>query len=332
MDRSAQHAQKIVETALETSVEHCERAQGGAVSETFVVTLDTESRRGDSERLDGEPQRVVCKLGGANIWTGDVVEPHVVELVRRKTDLPVPTVLASGSLRRTEFERYRGDSPTDRWALYEFLDGTSPRETAIENRRTFVTTAGELLGRLHSAFRFDRIGGFVRATDGLRVSEPTSRNLLASPLGRLPSLVTDERGVSTGDGHFADSVDHRPVLDHGDYHPGNLLVEGSEITAVLDWGNAHVTDPEYALARAEIRLVDFADVTHSERRQLRQAFRDGYARHASLAPSYRDRAPVYRGLWLAQSGLNLGAIATTSRGRGQLWRQLKNWFSRRELF
>jgi hypothetical protein len=39
-----------------------------------------------------------------------------------------------------------------------------------------------------------------------------------------------------------------PVLNHGDYRMGNLLVEGSHLTGVLDWEIAHFGDPHEDLA------------------------------------------------------------------------------------
>lgn len=39
-----------------------------------------------------------------------------------------------------------------------------------------------------------------------------------------------------------------PVLNHGDYRMGNLLVEGSALTGVLDWELAHFGDPHEDLA------------------------------------------------------------------------------------
>ena len=39
-----------------------------------------------------------------------------------------------------------------------------------------------------------------------------------------------------------------PVLNHGDYRMGNLLVEGSHLTGVLDWEISHFGDPHEDLA------------------------------------------------------------------------------------
>jgi aminoglycoside phosphotransferase (APT) family kinase protein len=39
------------------------------------------------------------------------------------------------------------------------------------------------------------------------------------------------------------SASQRTVLVHGDFKPGNLLLEGDDVTAVLDWETAHLGDP-----------------------------------------------------------------------------------------
>ena len=54
--------------------------------------------------------------------------------------------------------------------------------------------------------------------------------------------------------------DHRPgqggarAICHGDFHPQNLLFDGREITAVLDWPNVLVADPAYDVAATRVIL------------------------------------------------------------------------------
>jgi aminoglycoside phosphotransferase (APT) family kinase protein len=53
--------------------------------------------------------------------------------------------------------------------------------------------------------------------------------------------------------------DRRPaggptVICHGDFHPQNLLVEGGRVTAVLDWPNALVAEPECDVAATLVIL------------------------------------------------------------------------------
>ena len=49
-----------------------------------------------------------------------------------------------------------------------------------------------------------------------------------------------------------------PVLNHGDYRMGNLLVEGATLTGVLDWELAHFGDPHEDLAFGCMAVWRFA--------------------------------------------------------------------------
>ncbi len=55
-------------------------------------------------------------------------------------------------------------------------------------------------------------------------------------------------------------LDHRPeqggasAICHGDFHPQNLLFDGREVTAVLDWPNVLVADPAYDVAATRVIL------------------------------------------------------------------------------
>lgn len=49
-----------------------------------------------------------------------------------------------------------------------------------------------------------------------------------------------------------------PVLNHGDYRMGNLMVEGSRLTGVLDWEIAHFGDPHEDLAFGCMAVWRFA--------------------------------------------------------------------------
>lgn len=55
--------------------------------------------------------------------------------------------------------------------------------------------------------------------------------------------------------------EHRPaapaarVICHGDFHPQNLLAVDGRVTAVLDWPNAIVAEPEYDVASTRVILT-----------------------------------------------------------------------------
>jgi aminoglycoside phosphotransferase (APT) family kinase protein len=46
-----------------------------------------------------------------------------------------------------------------------------------------------------------------------------------------------------------------PAICHADFHPQNLLTAEGRITAVLDWPNVLVTDPEYDVASTRVLLT-----------------------------------------------------------------------------
>ena len=276
----------IVTEAVGGPITDCRQPADGANAETYILDVADRS----------EP--VVYKGAGASIWTGEVIEPLVTAYVGRRTDVPVPTVLAHGD-----------GGPHRRWAIYGYCQGKAMRTATGTQRRRLVEEAGRLLGRLHSQLPRDRLGRLGRRGDRLVVT--ADGGILDTPLGR----------------QVRPARDRQPVVHHGDYHPGNILVSDGRITGVLDWGNAYVTDAAYAAAVGELRVVDLLPA--GDRQVLRRAFRAGYREHGTLTAGYKRRAAGYKLLWLLQSARNLTEVATTRRGRRQLGRQLRNWLGRR---
>ncbi|ELZ02902.1 aminoglycoside phosphotransferase [Natrialba chahannaoensis JCM 10990] len=347
-------AEQITAAALESTldlespptVRSCWRPAAGSVAETFVVALETGGDR--KQHASAVPERVVCKLGGASVWTGDVIEPLVLGQVSELSSLPVPAVIASGSI---EIDSGDGLASGDRWALYEFRDGQNAGECyhthGATARRRLVAQAGTALGQLHSLgeddseLEFDRVGGLARDTGTEETAETQRRKtrtarknagtLELTELECWHALDPPARLRSALPVPLAGDDGCRPVLTHGDFQPSNLLVTpAGDITAILDWGNAHVTHDEYALARAEVRFVDLhaRRFSRAERERLRTAFRRGYTAHAPLSDEFDERAPSYKLLWALQSGANYTRIVRSARGRQQLWRQCQRLLGR----
>lgn len=157
-------------------------------------------------------------------------------------------------------------------------------------RRRIVTETGVILGLLHATHQFDRTGGLGRTNGELRICDPNG-------------LYFPERGRRLIEFHPSyRGIDWQPVLSHGDLFPGNLLVdEEGAITGLFDWGNAHVTTAGYALARAEMRFLDWFRFSSPEQQRLRTALRDGYRPHRALPPEYPALSGFYKAVWLAQS-------------------------------
>ncbi|MEF8821489.1 MAG: phosphotransferase [Halovenus sp.] len=288
-----EQVERIVDAAVGCSVLDSERATGGRIAETHLL------------ELDGEPRRAVCKIGGLSIRTGDVIEPLVVRLVDETTDIACPTVLASGRLR---------DGKGTYWALYEFCDGDPPTpfpSLELTERVQILEAVGSMLGTLHATHQFDRTGGLGRAGDSLELRPPNG--LHVPERGR--ELLTV----------FGGETDWQPVLTHGDLFPDNLLVDSDgSVTAFLDWGNAHVTTAGYALARAELRFIDWFRFPRSDQNQLRRALARGYQQHRPLPPDFETHDDFYKLLWLGQSTDRHVRNAMSARGRRQIRRHLRS--------
>ncbi len=105
------------------------------------------------------------------------------------------------------------------------------------------------------------------------------------------------------------TLSRRDALLHLDYHPLNVLVNGRQITAVLDWANARAGDPRADLARTYtlLRLAPWPPrhslrslAVAAARRLFERAWRHGYHRASGFAFDPSQLAPYYAwaGRWL----------------------------------
>jgi Ser/Thr protein kinase RdoA (MazF antagonist) len=106
--------------------------------------------------------------------------------------------------------------------------------------------------------------------------------------------------------HSASSPDQLPlVLNHGDFHPGNLLFRGKEVCAVLDYEYARMHSPLYDLGYAIVMFAGRWEPRHDGTidENLTEALVDGYASQwaksgqsedLAIATAARDEKKVFR--------------------------------------
>jgi aminoglycoside phosphotransferase (APT) family kinase protein len=146
--------------------------------------------------------------------------------------LPLPTPVPLG--RGTPGEGFPWPWTVCRWL---------PGEIAAAAPVADMDTAARSLARFVAALQaIDSAGGLVHEFRGLSLAAHAGNAedaaaVLADTLDVGPALALLERTV------VAPAWTGQPVWTHGDLHPANLLVEGRELSAVIDFGLLGVGDP-----------------------------------------------------------------------------------------
>ncbi|QSG13238.1 putative aminoglycoside phosphotransferase [Halapricum desulfuricans] len=243
---------------------------------------------------------VVVQVCAERTWLR--TEAALLSAVRRRTFVPVPPVLAAGA--------HDGVA----YMLTAYVAGDDLHEAFVSigegARRDLARWFGAALARLHEAFRFDGHGR-LELSDGALASDgrdwgPWFRDYGRRAIDRLPpafdALRDDLRAV------VAAESDGEPDarLFPWDFRPGNALVAGDSVTAVVDWEAPLAAAPALSVAKSEYLVADWY-VADSE--PLRQAFREGYGDVRPL-PAVR---PAHRIAAIAESAVDSGGEVTNPR-------------------
>lgn len=147
--------------------------------------------------------------------------------------LPVPVPLAKGE---------PGEGYPYPWGVYAWLEG----ESATLDRLADPCQAASDLARFIAALQGIATTGGPRAEEhGLRgVPLATRDQATREAIASLRGMIDAEVATAVWEGALqAPDWDRAPVWFHGDLLPGNLLVEGGRLSAVIDFGGLGVGDP-----------------------------------------------------------------------------------------
>lgn len=245
---------------------------------TTIHEIDAGTNRSyEVETADGELR--LLKVGTRNPETFGA-EPAMMRFVRRRTDIPVPRVQATG----TEPLGYP-------FAVYEFVEGVTVDRIADLARETVIRLcreAGKYLSVLHT-LDIDRTGRLDVADGDIVVAEPVPhRELLERILdhnveGICQSPFADRADVLREMGeNLLGAVDWdavSPAVVHGDYRLDNLALrpDAARVTeAVLDWEAPTAVDPLWDVVMTGHLLTRAHGLSDARRRAGWQAFRSGY--------------------------------------------------------
>lgn len=124
------------------------------------------------------------------------------------------------------------------WSVYHWLDGANPVAGAVEKPRALAAD----LATFVTALRGIETRGGPPNPRGVPLAErdtPT-RDALARLAGRIDTTAVTAlwEEALRAPGHT-----RQPAWAHGDLMPGNVLVRGGRLTAVIDFGCVGVGDP-----------------------------------------------------------------------------------------
>jgi aminoglycoside phosphotransferase (APT) family kinase protein len=154
---------------------------------------------------------------------------------------------------------------------YMVLNGSAPSDVRLTLARAFI----DLMTRVH-AVDWQALG--LDSSLGQPNGEPSQHELAhweseyrkaqLEPHPELDYILTWLKRRAPK----AEAI----VLVHGDFKPGNALVEGDQITAKLDWETAHLGDPleDLGWVTNPVRKREHQIPGHWERREIVAAYRE----------------------------------------------------------
>jgi aminoglycoside phosphotransferase (APT) family kinase protein len=189
------------------------------------------------------------------------LELEAMQLAHQR-ELPVPAVRAAGMWRERPF------------LLLEWCEGEPVLQT-IQKQPQQLEALSYQFGRFHAELH--------RRCQGVR-----GVALRHTWLDWIPTIPADLRTI-------LERLSQTPTLLHLDYHPLNLLSDGHQITALIDWTNAYIGDPRADLARTYtlLRIEPFqAGSEPQEFSTLRRVFSRNWLRgYRHVLGSPQDLAP-----------------------------------------
>ena len=168
-------------------------------------------------------------------WAVGQVDKEATWLPRLAPALPlaVPTVLAHGA---------PGAGYPYPWAVYRWLGGANAAEQPPADMRRAALDLARFLLALQ---RLDTSGGPAAIDHGLRGAPLAGRDAATrQAIAALDGAIDANAATAVWEEALrAGEWDRPPRWFHGDLLPGNLLVAGGRLSAVIDWNGLGVGDP-----------------------------------------------------------------------------------------
>lgn len=232
------------------------------------------------------------------------VAAEATELVAERTDVPVPEVLSVDlSKKNIPFmyyimEKIKGEATSVYGGTPDF------RKFSRERKAKILEQVGENLGKIHNEIKFQKHGNISYDYD--------KKELTVDKCSDWPEALQEILGEQIQDieeSRFSDLIpkiqetideyihlvdeDFQPVLVHQDCLPQNVMVEGKEVTGIVDWERAASGHKEYDFFKTERGFIRTAFESEQVKERLRKHLYKGYRKTNSLKDGWKERRHFY---------------------------------------
>ncbi|MFD0265041.1 aminoglycoside phosphotransferase family protein [Streptomyces sp. NPDC127106] len=205
------------------------------------LPVEPVDRHGTSHVMYRLGERMVVRLP-RTAGAAEDIERECTWLPRLAPSLPVPVPVPLG-------QGAPGEGYPFPWAVYRWLDGEVPAAGAIAEPTALARDLGGFVTALR---RIDPAGGFASyRSETLAARDAATRAAIAGL--RTPADVDAGRAAVTAAWEAALRAPQwpgPPVWIHADLQPGNLLLAGDRLGAVIDFGCTGLGDPAVDLLPA----------------------------------------------------------------------------------
>ncbi len=206
--------------------------------------------------------------------------PETVGVEKLMFARSIPAVCMLETRTGESFVSYDADS----YCVYPFLESDRTHQYSLEDYRTM----GSMLGQIHASGSHD-IPEFLTR----RQWKDKSKEEVVRALEEYRRRIQDKPEIDQADKDFLEYIELKleliPTLNedtslenttlvHGDYHPGNLLIdsESREIIGVCDWEKAEMAPRSTELARAVLYSCFMGEYEIEPSLERVKYFLDGY--------------------------------------------------------
>lgn len=184
--------------------------------------------------------------------TSVAAEPFVIEHLRQETTIPLPQIY---------HKQPDADPP---WFVMEYLDGDQPRhahELPIEYVVEYAEKLGQFVAEMHELTLSD-VGQLIHVDGGFKPLGATSQS--QADYKREFRLQLDEFRVQANNNQFdiRESFYELPVPTPSkltycpiDFHTQNLLVDGTDVTGVVDFERLYAGHPRWGFEQTLYMLT-----------------------------------------------------------------------------